>query len=168
MKFTVVIFLIFLYCLPSLDLQAQDEPNVDVALNRLIQKAQREAQRDVIRLAARPMFNNLNDWQRWENQLNAMQPHQLNGLMNILNAPQRQMLAQRQQWLSQLLHRQWLEQQLQEEFQNLLRSLASRAVNLKKLGFKVSFGLVLFAISSLPPTYKKFQPKPQKNKDSQK
>ena len=32
----------------------------------------------------------------------------------------------------------------------------------------LSFGFVLFAISSLPPTYKKFQPKPQKNKDNQK
>ena len=32
---------------------------------------------------------------------------------------------------------------VQEEFQNLLRSMASRAVNLRKLGFKASFGLVL-------------------------
>ncbi len=32
---------------------------------------------------------------------------------------------------------------VQEELQNLLRSLASRAVNLKRLGFKASFGLVL-------------------------
>lgn len=32
---------------------------------------------------------------------------------------------------------------VQEELQNLLRSLASRAVNLRKLGFKASFGLVL-------------------------
>ena len=32
----------------------------------------------------------------------------------------------------------------------------------------LSFGLVLLAISSLPPTYKKFQPNPQKNKDNQK
>ena len=32
---------------------------------------------------------------------------------------------------------------VQEELQNLLRSLASRAVNLKHLGFKASFGLVL-------------------------
>ncbi len=32
---------------------------------------------------------------------------------------------------------------VQEELQNLLRSLASRAVNLKSLGFKASFGLVL-------------------------
>jgi energy-coupling factor transport system permease protein len=32
---------------------------------------------------------------------------------------------------------------VQEELQNLLRSLASRAVNLRKLGFKPSFGLVL-------------------------
>ena len=31
----------------------------------------------------------------------------------------------------------------QEELQNLLRSLASRAVNLRKLGFKAGFGLVL-------------------------
>lgn len=32
---------------------------------------------------------------------------------------------------------------VQEELQNLLRSLASRAVNLKRLGLKASFGLVL-------------------------
>lgn len=32
---------------------------------------------------------------------------------------------------------------VQEELQNLLRALASRAVNLKSLGFKASFGLVL-------------------------
>ena len=32
---------------------------------------------------------------------------------------------------------------VQEELQNLLRSLASRAVNLRRLGFKASFGLVL-------------------------
>ncbi|CAI8181914.1 MAG: energy-coupling factor transporter transmembrane protein EcfT [Prochlorococcus sp.] len=32
---------------------------------------------------------------------------------------------------------------VQEELQNLLRSLASRAVNLRQLGFKVSFGLIL-------------------------
>ncbi len=32
---------------------------------------------------------------------------------------------------------------VQEEFQNLLRSLASRAVNLRKLGFKVFVGLIL-------------------------
>ena len=31
----------------------------------------------------------------------------------------------------------------QEELQNLLRSLAGRAVNLRQLGFKASFGLVL-------------------------
>ena len=115
MKYTVIIITIFLCCLAPQDLGAQDEPLVDVALNRLIEKAQREAQRDVIRVAARPMFNNVNDWQRWENQLNAMQPQQLNGLMNILNAAQRQILAQRQQWLSQLLQRQWLEQQLGQQ-----------------------------------------------------
>jgi len=32
---------------------------------------------------------------------------------------------------------------VQEELQNLLRSLASRAVNLRQLGFKAGFGLVL-------------------------
>ena len=32
---------------------------------------------------------------------------------------------------------------VQEELQNLLRSLASRAVNLRRLGFKASFGLLL-------------------------
>lgn len=32
---------------------------------------------------------------------------------------------------------------VQEELQNLLRALASRAVNLRKLGFKASFGLLL-------------------------
>lgn len=32
---------------------------------------------------------------------------------------------------------------VQEELQNLLRALASRAVNLRRLGFKASFGLVL-------------------------
>jgi len=32
---------------------------------------------------------------------------------------------------------------VQEELQNLLRSLASRAVNFRRLGFKASFGLVL-------------------------
>ena len=32
---------------------------------------------------------------------------------------------------------------IQEEFQNLLRSLATRAVNLKSLGFKAAFGLCL-------------------------
>ena len=32
---------------------------------------------------------------------------------------------------------------IQEEFQNLLKSLATRAVNLRKLGFKASFGLLL-------------------------
>ncbi len=32
---------------------------------------------------------------------------------------------------------------VQEELQNLLRSLASRAVNLRQLGFKASFGLIL-------------------------
>ena len=32
---------------------------------------------------------------------------------------------------------------VQEELQNLLRSLASRAVNIKKLGFKTFFGLIL-------------------------
>ena len=32
---------------------------------------------------------------------------------------------------------------VQEEFQNLLRALAIRAVNLRQLGFKVSFGLIL-------------------------
>jgi energy-coupling factor transport system permease protein len=32
---------------------------------------------------------------------------------------------------------------VQEEFQNLLRSMASRAVNLRTLGFKAGFGIVL-------------------------
>ena len=32
---------------------------------------------------------------------------------------------------------------IQEEFQNLLRSLSTRAVNVRRLGFKASFGLVL-------------------------
>lgn len=122
MKSPAVIIMIFFCCLSPHDLGAQDDPNVDAALNVLIQKAQREAQRDVIRLAARPMFNNVNDWQRWGNQLDAMQPQQLNGLLNILNAQQRQLLAQRQLWLSQLLHRQWLEQQLWLQ-QNALASI---------------------------------------------
>jgi energy-coupling factor transport system permease protein len=32
---------------------------------------------------------------------------------------------------------------VQEELQNLVRSVASRAVNLRQLGFKASFGLLL-------------------------
>jgi len=85
-----------------------ENPKLEVA----IQKARLRTQREVIQLAAKPMFNNVNDWQRWVHQVNDMGPHQLNGLMNILNGPQRQFLTQRQDWISQLIRRQWIQQQL--------------------------------------------------------
>jgi len=80
-------------------------------LEGVIQKARIQTQKEVIQLAAKPMFNNVNDWQRWANQVNDMGPQQLDGLMNILNGPQRLFLAQRQDWISQLVRQQWMQQQ---------------------------------------------------------
>ncbi len=91
-------------------------------LAEIINNAQLTTQRQAIQMAARPMFNNANDWQRWANQVNQMRPNQLNGLMNILNGPQRQMLAQQQAWVSQWVRQQWMQQQLwmqQNAFANL-------------------------------------------------
>ena len=91
-------------------------------LVEIINNAKLKTQRQAIQLAARPMFNNANDWQRWANQVNQMRPNQLNGLMNILNVQQRQMLAQQQDWVSQWVRHQWMQQQLwmqQNAFANL-------------------------------------------------
>mgnify|MGYP001224439127 CR=1 FL=1 len=98
-----------------------DQPN-DPQLDRLINNAQITVQRKAIQFAGKQMFNNANDWQRWANQVNSMQPQQLNGLLNILNAPQRQMLFQQQQWVSQWVRQQWLQQHFwmqQNAFANL-------------------------------------------------
>ena len=88
-----------------------DEPK-NQQLEATIQNARLRTQREVIQLAAKPMFNNVNDWQRWAHQVNNMGAQQLNGLMNILNGPERQFLAQRQDWISQLIRQQWMQQQL--------------------------------------------------------
>ena len=85
---------------------------LNLQLERTVQSARVQTQREVIQLAAKPMFNNINDWQRWADQVNNMGVNQLNGLMNILNVNQRQFLAQRQNWISQLIRQQWLQQQL--------------------------------------------------------
>ena len=108
------------------------EENVDNAVQQLVQDAQLRVQRDAIQAAGKPMFNNLNDWQRWANQLNNMPPRQLNGLLNILNATQRRILAQRQQLVSQFLQQQWLQQQLwmqQQALSNLPFGMLPRGFN---------------------------------------
>ena len=91
-------------------------------LAEIINNARLTAQRQAIQMAARPLFNNANDWQRWAKQVNQMRPNQLNGLLNILNGQQRQMLAQKQDWVNQLIRHQWMQQQLwiqQNAFANL-------------------------------------------------
>ena len=90
-------------------------------LAEIINNAKVKTQRQAIQLAAKPMFNNANDWQRWANQVNQLRPNQLNGLMNILNVQQRQMLAQQQNWVSQWVRHQWMQQQLWMQ-QNALRT----------------------------------------------
>ena len=80
---------------------SKGEEALDRRLEVLIHEAQFRAQREVIQFAARPMFNHVNDWQRWVNQVNAMPANQINGLMNLLNPHQRQFLLQRQRLISQ-------------------------------------------------------------------
>ena len=101
---------------------SKGEEALDRRLEVLIHEAQFRAQREVIQFAARPMFNHVNDWQRWVNQVNAMPANQINGLMNLLNPHQRQFLLQRQRLISQSLRQQWILQQLWMQ-QNALANL---------------------------------------------
>ena len=101
---------------------SKGEEALDRRLEVLIHEAQFRAQREVIQFAARPMFNHVNDWQRWVNQVNAMPANQINGLMNLLNPHQRQFLLQRQRLISQNLRQQWILQQLWMQ-QNALANL---------------------------------------------
>ena len=98
-----------------------DEP-LDPQLGAVIANAQMKAQRDAILLAARPMFNHVNDWQRWAKQLDNMGVNQINGLMKILSGPQREFLVQRQRLISEQMRQQWFLQQLWMQ-QNALANL---------------------------------------------
>lgn len=111
-----------LFLLSMITLPIVAEEQMDPRLDAVVQQANLRVQREAIQMAARPMFNNVNDWQRWAKQVNGMAPNQLNGLMNILNAQQRQMLAQQQAWLFQRVRQQWLQQQLWLQ-QNALANL---------------------------------------------
>ena len=65
------------------------EEALDRKLEGLNHDAQFPAQREVIQFAARPMFNHVNDWQRWVNQVNAMPANQINGLIHVLASQQK-------------------------------------------------------------------------------
>jgi len=98
-----------------------DQP-LDNQLGVLIQNAQMQAQREAIRFAARPMFNNVNDWQRWTTQLRNMGVNQINGLLKILDERQRHSLFQRQRLIAEQMRQRWLLQQLWMQ-QNALANL---------------------------------------------
>lgn len=117
---------------------SRGEEALDPKLDALIREAHFQAQREVIQFAARPMFNHINDWQRWVNQVNAMPPHQINGLMNLLNAHQRQFLIQRQRLMTQNLQQQWMLQQLwmqQNALANLPFGIMPRGFNPPRIAY---------------------------------
>ena len=135
-----------------------DEP-LDSQLELSILNAQTQVKREAVQFAARPMFNNLDDWQRWTKHVDNMGVNQIDGLMNILNTKQRLLLLQRQRLIAERMRQQWVLQQLwlhQNALANLPFGGLPRLFNQPRIAYApiiqwIPYGIQLNATATISP-----------------
>lgn len=103
----IALVLVMFSAVIQVDVGAEDN-----VLKQLCNTSNLQLEKQFVKQAGRVMFNNVNNWQNWCDQVDRMLPGQINGLRNILNPQQRALLGQKQQQMNNWILRQWRAQQM--------------------------------------------------------